>query len=207
MVRYFVLSFLLIECIFSISCVHRKHSDANLFENKTVGLKLTKPTSWHFLTVKSHLTNLEQIKLKDKKLQQAMIQNSTLPLVIIAKYKEPYNQLNPTLKVIVRSLHGMDASKPVKMVNTILPTLKKSFMDFEIKTSPKPVEVGGQKAAYVHLHHKLNTKKGDTYLVSSEMWFIPKGNSVFMIGVGTEVGDKTDTRKDIQSIIESIDFI
>lgn len=207
MIRYLVLFFLLFEVTLSVSCVHKRHSTANLFENKAVGLKLVKPTSWHFLTIKSHLRNLEQVKLKDKKFQQAMVQNSTLPLVIVAKYKEPYDQLNPSLKIMVRSLGGIDSSQPVKVIKALLPTLKKVFDDFKVKVQPKEVQIGGRKAAYVHVEHKLNTKQGVSYLVSSEMWIVPKGNSFFMIGAGTEANDKTNARKEIQSIIKSIDFM
>ena len=59
---------------------------SNNFEDKITGLKLSKPSSWQFVTIELHYENLKRIEIGDKEFHEHIIKHSSVPLVAIMKY-------------------------------------------------------------------------------------------------------------------------
>ncbi len=92
--------------------------DANdTFTNPTFGISVTKPADWQFMSAEQNLDNLKRTIVKDEEFQQLLQRYATAPLVVMAKYPEPFDDLNPSLKVNVRplgELPGMQNIPPEK---------------------------------------------------------------------------------------------
>lgn len=127
--------------------------------------------------------------------------------MIMTKFKEPYNDLNPSLKINIKPLGGIDGSKPVQLLELIVPSLKTAFPDMKVVQAPKEVLVGGLKGAYAHIQYVLKAQGGLSFPTSSELWVVPKGKHFYMIGAGTRQDEKTGSRKEIQKILETIKFM
>ena len=210
---YFLfLSFLLTSCV-SVQKIGKKEAEKaqpgpivdDEFYSKIAGFKLQKPKKWHFATSQEYTHNLERIELDDKGLKKKVLQQVTLPLVVITKYKEPYDDVNPSFKVNIKPLGPMSATKPQKIIDMMVPVLKKMFSDLKVK-SKKQVYVAGLKAGYGWFEYTMKTANGKTFSISSEIWVVPKGKHFFLLGSGTKVGDKA-SRREIKKILKTVKFL
>jgi len=176
----------------------------NIFQSPKVGFSITKPSDWQYLTAEQNLNNLKSIKLNDKEFQAAMAQYATTPLVVMAKFKEPYDDLNPSVKVNIKPLDQLKGTDSKQILSLILPQFEKSFKDFKLMQAPQDVQVGDLKAAYVRINYSLQIPDGRIFPTTSEVWIVPRGDYFFMIGAGTRQDEKNASRKEIDQIIKTI---
>ncbi len=168
-------------------CTSVRADDANTFKNVTVGFELTKPTEWYFLTAEQHHENLKRLQLGDAEFQAAMLKYTTIPLVAVAKYQEPFDDLNPSFKVNVRPIAQFKDKPPSEILNAIVPQLAKMFGDLVV-VEQKQVEVSGLTAGYARFNYSLRVPDGRSFPATSELWIVPRGDYFFMIGGGVSPG-------------------
>lgn len=176
------------------------------FTNPTVGFAVTKPTAWQFVTAEQHMENLSRTHLDDKEMQEAIQKYATAPLVVMMKYPEPYDDLNPSFKVNIKPLGGLSADDPKAILSLVTSQMPKMFKDFTIVTPVTDTTVGGLKAAYVKIHYSLQIPDGRQFPTCSELWIVPRGHFFFMLGSGTRQDEKTGKREEIQTILSSVKF-
>jgi hypothetical protein len=176
----------------------------NTFINVTVGFSVTKPDSWQFLTVEQNLENLKRMQLNDEQFREVMVKYSTAPLVAMMKYPEPYDDLNPSLKVNVKPLGNLKGMDPKGIINLVSAPLKSVFKDFEITVPPMDTTVSGLRAGYAQFNYSLAIPDGRSFPTVSELWIVPRGEYFFIIGAGTRQDEKTGTRAEIQSILKTV---
>jgi hypothetical protein len=180
------------------------YANENIFKSITVGFEVTKPQKWSFVTAQENLDNLKRTKLSEEEFQQLMLKYATAPLVAMMKYPEPYDDLNPSLKVNIKPFGQLKGKDGKDVISLILPQLQKIFKDFQLIQPPMDVEVAGFKAAYVRINYSLQIQDGRTFPTTSELWIVPRGDYFFMIGAGTRQDEKTGSRQEIEQIIKSI---
>ena len=180
------------------------HANENIFKSITVGFEITKPKEWSFVTAQVYLDNLKRTKLSDDEFQRLMLKYATAPLVAMMKYPEPYNDLNPSLKVNIKPFGQLKGRDGKEVISLILPQFQKMFKDFQVVQAPIDVKVAGFKAAYVRINYSLQIPDGRTFPTTSELWIVPRGDYFFMIGAGTRQDEKTGSRKEIEQIMKSI---
>ncbi len=194
---------LLISAVMLCALVIRAE-DSNTFTSATVGFSVKKPAQWYFMTAEANTENLNNVRMKDEEFQKMAQKYATVPLVVMTRYQEPYDGLNPSFKVNVRSLGNLDGTNPVSIIQLVRGSLQKAFKDYKEIQPPIETEVAGFKAAYMKIHYTLETSESRSFPTSSEMWIIPRGKFFFLIGVGSsQVSDKTE-QEEIQSIIKSM---
>lgn len=176
----------------------------NKFESLTVGLEVTKPSEWQFITAEENLENIKKIKLNDAEFHQQMLKYSTAPLVAIMKYPEPFDDLNPSFKVNIKPLGQLKGVDPKQILTLIIPQFQKVFQDFSLVQPPTDTKVSGINAAYMSINYSLAIPDGRIFPTTSEMWVVPRGDFFFIIGAGTRQDEKTGSRKDIQEILNSV---
>lgn len=184
----------------SITCANSIHE----FENKTVGIKVTKPTDWQFVTAEENLENIKKIKLNDSEFQEYMVKHSTAPLVVMMKHPEPYDDLNPSFKVNIKPLGQLKGADPKQTLHLILPLFKKLFQDFVLVQKPMDTIIAGLHASYMRFNYSLSIPDGRTFPTTSEIWIVPRGNFFFMLGAGTRQDEKTGSRNEISKILNSV---
>jgi hypothetical protein len=62
---------------------------------------------------------------------------------------------------------------------------------------------GSDPAAYVRMSYALEAA-GSSWRTTSEMWLVPRGDVVFIIGAGTREDQKNGTLREVRSIIDTI---
>lgn len=180
--------------------------DNNIFESVTLEFKLTKPAEWQFATAAENLENLKKVQLSSEELRQYMLKYATAPLVVITKYPEPFDDLNPSFKVNIKPLGQLKGADPKKILELILPQFQKIFQDFNLIQPPSDTTVGRLPAAYMRINYSLTAEDGRTFPTASELWIVPRGDYFFMIGAGTRQDEKTGSRDEIAKIMSSIEL-
>lgn len=182
--------------------------ESSVFNNPTAGFSVTKPVGWHYVTAEQNLDNLKNnlkaIQLDDKEFQAAMVKYATAPLVAMTKYKEPYDDVNPSFKVNIKPLGQFKGKDPKDMIMVMLPQFQKIFKDFKLVQPPINVPVAGISSAYARINYTMEAAGIGSFPITSEIWIVPRGDYFFLIGSGTRQDERTGSRKEIESIINTI---
>ena len=116
---------------------------AEVFHSPTAGFAVTKPEGWNILTAQQHAQNLKSTKVNDADLQAAIVAGGGTPLVVIAKYPEPYPALNPNVTVYVRTLGDLKGQPATKILGTVMQIFRSGLKDFQVNQSPVATELAG----------------------------------------------------------------
>ena len=196
---------LAILCAVTALCAARALAATdNTYTNPTLGFSLTKPAEWHFMSAEQNAENLARTKLKDEEFQKMVQKYATAPLVAITKFEEPYDDLNPSVKVNIRPLGNFSADKPTAILEFMAKQLEAVFEDYKVIAPPKETKVAGLKAAYLKVHFSMKIPDGRVFPTCSELWVVPRGKHFFMIGAGTRQDEKTGKRQEIDKILATI---
>ena len=202
--RWVKSAFITVSMIFILLAGTCWAENKNTFTNPSIGFQITKPDSWHYATASQNLENLKRIQLNNSEFQSAMQKYASAPLVVIAKYPEPFEDLNPTLKVSIKPYGSSRGQNPVEILNVLLPQFKAVFKDLIISQSPTDDKIAGIKSAYTRFNYMLITAEGLKFPTTSELWIVPYGDYFFLMGAGTRQDETTGSRADIQHILETI---
>lgn len=178
--------------------------ETNAFSNPTLGFAVTKPAHWQVVSAEGYAENLGRVKLEDEEFQEKMQKYAQVPFIAFMKYPEPYDDVNPSFKVNIKPLGQFLGKDSKEIINTLLPTFKQAFRDFQIIEGPMDVNISGIKSAYVRIHYTMAIPDGRTFPTCSELWIIPRGNSFFMIGIGRRQDASAEDLEDIKQIVSSI---
>jgi hypothetical protein len=126
--------------------------------------------------------------------------------VVITKYPEPFDDLNPSFKVNIKPLGQLKGADPKKILELILPQFQNIFQDFNLIQPPSDTTVGRLPAAYMRINYSLVAQDERTFPTTSELWIVPRGDYFFMIGAGTRQDEKTGSREEIAKIMSSIEL-
>jgi len=180
----------------------------NTFSNPSVGFSITKPAEWQFVTADQHMENLSRTYLNDQEMQEAMQEAmqkyATAPLVVMMKYSEPYDDLNPSFEANIKPLGNLSADDPVAIINLMTGPMSKMFKDFKIAELPSETTVSGLKAAHVRIHYSPQIPDGREFPTASDLWIVPRGKFFFVLGAVTRQDEKTGSREEIQKILSSV---
>lgn len=178
--------------------------DAQVFQSQTAGFQVAKPADWHFLTAEQNLQNLESLRLSDEEFHAAMQRYATAPLVAMSKFEEPYDDVNPSLKVNIKPFGQLKGKRPAEIIELLVPQFMRVFKDFELVQAPIDVQVSGLDSAYARMNYSMETPDGRSFPTTSELWVVPRGGYFFLIGAGTRQDEKNGSRAEISAIVETI---
>ncbi|WP_328186329.1 hypothetical protein [Marinobacter sp. OP 3.4] len=178
----------------------------DVFHNPTVGLTVTKPSGWHYVTAARNRENIDQIHLTDKEFHAAMKEYAQAPLVAMAKHPEPFDDLNPSFKVNLKPFGQLKGTPPGRIIRLVVPQFENVFKDFEMVQPPTEVTVSGIESAYARMDYTMELPDGRSFPTTSGLWIVPHGDYFFMIGAGTRQDEATGSRAEIQEILKTLDI-
>ena len=179
-------------------------NDTDLFQSPTAGFQLTKPASWVFMTAAQNMENIKAMKLSDQEFHEAMQKYATAPLVAIARYPEPYDDVNPSFKVNIKPYGALKGKTPQELISLVVPQFQRTFRDFVLVQPPTDAVVSGLASAYARMNYTMELPDGRTFPTTSELWIVPRGDYFFMIGAGTRQDESTGKREEIRAILETV---
>lgn len=174
------------------------------FKNQTAGIALTRPAGWHTISAAQNMENIKAMKLHDEELHAMLKQYATAPLLAMTKYKEPFDDVNPSFKINLKPYGNLKGIPAPELIKLVLPQFQRAFKDFVVVQVPTEVRVSGIQSAYARISYTMELPDGRSFPTASELWIVPHGDYFFMIGAGTRQDEKTGTRAEIQSILDTI---
>lgn len=198
---------LLVVCLMLVfvSDIQAEPQDTNKYTNSTLGLSIVKPEDWHFLSIEASQNSLNNVRLKDKQIQEYMRKYSSKPIVVITKYPESYSDVNPSLKINIKPF-GRLPRDPHKIMEIIIPTWKRAFRDFEIIQEVEDTMLGGLPATHVQIHYSLENNSGEIRSIRSDLWIAMRGDYFFLVGSGLKQDESNGSYQEIKQILDSLDL-
>jgi len=178
--------------------------DEDTFRSPTAGFSITKPKGWVFATNDQIVTNRAHVRLKDKELEEQIRQRASAPLIAILKHKEPYDDLNPSVQVLLRPLGQLEGKTPLELMNIVIPSIQRAMVDFQFVDEIRETIVGGQKAAYTKSKYTVSNSEGRTFPTLSRLWLIPRGKFMFMLSMSGHQGGPDVSETEFAEILKSI---
>jgi hypothetical protein len=158
---------------------------------------------WHVVSAQENADNLRSVEMDDKQFQELAIRYANSPVVALSKYKEPYEDLNPSFKINVRPSGAFAGKPPTEILAAALPTFSRAFSDLTVQEGPLFTKVAGHDAAYTRLAYTMKAG-GAAFPTISEVWIVPRGPIMLMIGTGTRADERNGTRAEVRQFVDSL---
>ena len=130
---------------------------------------------------------------------------AALPLAAVTRHPEPHPDLNASFQVSLRPLGDFADMSPVELIDMMLPGLATAFEGFQVVAPTRSTTVGGLAAARAGFQYTLNVADGRSFPTHSEIVVVPRGDFMFMIGMGRKRGD-AEAAADQESMLASIEI-
>jgi hypothetical protein len=191
--------------LFSGICFGQQ-ADTNTFISQTAGIKITKPAHWNFIGLEAIKENREKVKLQDKKMDEG-VKKANAPLVAIMKYKEPYDDINPSFQVLVRPLGTLAGKTAAEIWSIMIPGLQKAYKDFKVLKKPHDIEIDGKKASEIEISYAVETQDGRQFKSQSRMIMWLKENHMYQFGMSFPQKASHADLSELDGIVKSIKLL
>ena len=175
----------------------------NRYSNPTLGISVLKPAGWRFITKQEVLDSFAPSDARSAVIKM-LAKYADTPLVVMAKYKEPYDDVNPIFQVDIRPLNQLNASDTETLAKAAVGPIALLYQDVNIVQGPENVMLRGRKAGYVAFNYSMKVPDGRIFPIRGEIWTIPKTTYCFIVTAGTRPDEKTGTRGEIKDILDSL---
>jgi hypothetical protein len=177
---------------------------SHTFHSPTAGFTITKPESWVFATTEQIARNRARVRLKDKELEALVRERASLPLVAAAKHPEPYDDLNPSVQVLLRPLGSLAGKSPVELMQIAIVPIQRAVSGFEYVETVRGSSLNGRQAAYVKCGYTVANAAGRTFPTLTRLWLVPRGQVLFMVSMSGPRQGPDVSEGEFAAILKSI---
>lgn len=164
---------------------------AETYQSALFGVQVTKPDAWEVLNGTSDgVTVLERDKVQ---LAQAIKLHLKSPLVELAKHREPFNDVSPSVEIGIGEFSDVKGFEGEGLLVKYFEALKGAFTEFAFEQVPLTTTIGGRKAGYARFRHVVDLAKIGKVNIVSEMWAIPRDDFYIMIAASTRGDEKQES--------------
>ena len=176
----------------------------NTYESREAGFKITKPEDWQFVPAKTVAQNLALPRLRDKELEKVIRAKPNVPFLVMARFPEPYEGLNPSVQVSFKTQGELLGQGAPALLTRVVERLKGNFRDFTFIRPVETTTVDGQAAAGMVARYTVADGQGKEFKTMARMWVIPRGEYMFTISMyGPQEGPNA-SEKEFEQILQSI---
>jgi hypothetical protein len=164
-----------------------------------------KPHEWIFGTLELEEANRRRVSVGDKDVDEKLRANASAPLVTIAKYPEPTDKLNPSVKVVLRPLGQLQGKSPREIAQITARGMSAAIPSFRVEGDIEKAAIDGHDAAFFRSRFSITAgEQGSTFAVRSRTWLVPRGSYLFIIAMsGPETGEQ-GLEADFDRILRSV---
>ena len=196
----------LLVCIgvLAFGLVWAKADGDNTFESSEAGFKLTKPAEWQFLPAHTVAQNLALPRMRDKELEKVIRSRPSIPFLVVARFPEPYEGLNPSVQVSLKTQGELLGQGASALLQHVVERLKGTFSDFAFVEEVTETTVDSLPAARMIAKYTVIDSQGKDLKALARMWIVPRGDYMLTISMyGPQDGPNT-SQKEFQQIFQSI---
>lgn len=190
----------------SILSVYAQEDSLKKYVHPVLGLSLSYPSSWSVISVDDYFNQLENTKLTNEEFDEMILKHAQVPLFAITKYKEPYDNLNPSIKINTRHYGNLKGYSPESILYHLIDQFKVMFTDFKLVQIPVKTKIGNQEAFYIKINYTYLTQNGLSFPTCSELWMLDKTDYFYFIGAGTRADDNSGAVEEIHKILNTFEI-
>lgn len=198
----FVVPFLFVFLFVSNSQIE----STKTFKHNVLGFSIKYSNKWSIISVDDQYANLNKITLNDSSFNEMIKKGTSVPFFAISKFKEPYDDINPSLKINTKPYGNLQGKSLEYITSIMLTQFEKMFLDYKLIEGPKEYLINNNKSIYSKIYYTIKSKNGDEFKTCSELWLIDKGNYFYVIGVGTKQNESNCKRSEIYNFIKTIEL-
>jgi hypothetical protein len=177
----------------------------NRFYSPAAGISIDKRPSWFFMPLDLELANRKAVSVGKEETDAAMHDSSTPPLVVIARYPEPSEKPNSTLKINLRALGGLKGFSALQITQAVADSMMKAIPSFELDGGVRAVQVSGLEAGTFRAHFTLVVPRLErSFSVKTQAWIVPRGEDGISIVASDPSGGAEDNDADFQAMVATI---
>ena len=191
---------------FAILNIFAQSDSLNIYHHPVLGFTIKYSKDWNPINIDDHYANLKNIKLNDEEFNKLLIKNASIPFFAISKFKEPYEDLNPSLKINTRPYGNLQGQPLEVIIKLLIGQFEKIFLDFKIQQEPIATILNENKAVYAKFFYTMKSQDGTEYKTCSEIWLIDKGQYFYLIGAGTKQDESNCKREEILGFLNTIEL-
>lgn len=195
---------ILLTLVNTINLVFGQHQNQIEFKHQVLNFQISYPKNWILNTADDYYANLDRIKLQDSEFDEMIKKNASTPFFFIAKFEEPYDDINPSIKINTRPYGNLKGQSLKDIIDLMLPQFEKMLEDFNVEIQPTEIQLNDITATYVKFYYTLRTQDDVGYLTCSELYLIDRVNYFYMIGVGTRQDENNCKREEVLDILKTI---
>lgn len=201
MYKKFIAAALVLLC--SIGASVASEPASNRYENLALGLRLSKPDSWQFLSAEQNTETLERIEFATEEFKQKIVAHKK-PLVMMVQNPEPHTGINPSVKVAIDSFPGLSESNTDGVLKLAAVGIKEQFADAQISPITE-ASIAGRGARRMTIDFTVRTTDGGAFPVTSVVWVVPDGDFYLVVGAAYLQGDQA-TWEQIKQVLQTIEW-
>lgn len=201
MFKKLIAATLLLLCSMSVGVASER--SGNDYENLALGLRLTKPDGWHFITAEESTESLKRIEFASEEFKQEILAHKK-PLVMMFQNPEPHVGINPSFNVAIVPFAGLPEPSAEGVLKQAALGLSEQFTDAKISPLTEVV-VAGRSARRMTMDYVMHTSDGGVYDVASVVWIVPDGDFFLVIGAAYSRGDQA-TWEQIEQALKTIEW-
>lgn len=178
-------------------------ASAERLSNPVLGLSIDKPDDWHTLTAEANAENLRKAEIGTPEFQAAIRSYASVPMFAFTRFREPHPDMNASVKVNARPAASFTGKSGQQILQTLLPGISAVMSDVRIVTPPEAVSLANHSAGHMALTYTLKSE-GRAYPAASEMWIIPRGDYLIIVGAGYRPDEATGDKALVTKIVNSL---
>lgn len=179
-------------------------SEADLFRSPTQGVELVKPEGWHYLTIDDLVEGRKNIELKIKADEESSSGEAATTVVSIAKYQEPYDDVNPGVSVSITPTGMLEGAHPRDIINLGLAAYPLLFDDFKVVEPVQETEFHGHPAYTVSYVVTMRLKDGTALPLQATEWFVPRAGYALNVTASARQDEANGTMKEVMAVLETL---
>ena len=203
MFKKFIAATLLLLCSIGASAANEPPTPGNRYENLALGLRVTKPDSWRFITAEENVQSLKRMEFSSEEFKQKVLAYAT-PVVALMQYPEDHIGVNPAVKLTIKSLEGIPDPTAEVLLKVAEEGIREEFADAKVSTITEAL-IAGRSGRRMSYDYSARTTDGGELSVSSVLWVVLEGDFFLMIGAAYPQGERAALEQ-IEQVVKTVEW-
>jgi len=194
--RWFAAPLLALSLGMGTASCSQDGKQADTFRSEVAKIEIQRPSGWHFQNPEAAVKNSAGAKATTAETHEALHRLGTSPLIVVTKHPEPYQTLNPTLYVIIRSATQFPGQSAMEITRSIKAGISNVYSQFQVVDDIRSYKVSGYNGGRMTVQYLSATRDSRQFVNRSTFVFIPRGSILYQLSIsappdGTDALDET----------------
>ena len=189
-----------------LSAVAAPDQAGDRYDNRALGLRLSKPSEWRFLTPPEDYSG-QRLAFGSPDYQQYLLARTVQALLELARHPDPYDGpgLNSRLRLRLIPAAGAPATSGKAILESLIPGQLAMAEGAEPSVPVREVVVAGRRAGHAVYHHRLRDSQGNAFPATSEIWMVFDQGYVLVLDALYSQGDRA-AQEQIEQVLKTVEW-